>query len=206
MDWWHEMGVWDQRPEDLEEPSARFRAQPLISGTRGGHALSLHQLAREGVTVLGRLAGVRGRRLVFAGDAERNVTRGDEVAERERRQIDHYIEQAGIHAPPPKRDPADAPEPALRRTRPAAIRDVGAIVWCTGFGGDFGYLHLPVLDADRRLVQRGGATASPGLFAIGLPWLRTRKSGIVWGMREDAQAVADAILKSARGALRSACQ
>jgi putative flavoprotein involved in K+ transport len=202
MAWWREMGFWDERPEDLEDQSARFDAQPLVSGTRGGHTLSLHQLAREGVGILGRLEGVSGNRLVFAGDAERNARHADEVAERWRRRIDRYSEQADVYAPQARPDPADVPEP-LGRGGPAEVdADVGAIVWCTGFGGDFGYLHLPVLDADGNLMHRGGATASPGLFAVGLPWLRSRKSGILWGMREDAEAVADAILSTTHAVYR----
>jgi putative flavoprotein involved in K+ transport len=187
MAWWREMGVWDERPDELDDASTRFDAQPLVSGTRGGHTLSLQQLSHAGVTI--------------------NVGHGDEVAERWRRRIDRYVEDARIYAPPPDPDLADAPDPLLHRSGPAETDiDVGAIVWCTGFGGDFGYLRLPVLDADGHLVHQGGATASPGLFAIGLPWLRTRKSGILWGMREDAAAVADAILTATHGPRRTTHQ
>jgi putative flavoprotein involved in K+ transport len=203
MAWWREMGVWDERPDRLGDPSSRFEAQPLVSGTRGGHTLSLQQLSHEGVTILGSLGGVTGRRLVFAGDAARNVAHGDEVAERWRRRIDRHIEETGIYAPPAEGDLADIPDPFLDRGGAAATDiDVGAIVWCTGFGGNFDYLRLPVLDADGNLVHQGGATASPGLFAVGLPWLRSRKSGIIWGMREDANAVVDAILSPAQVAHR----
>jgi putative flavoprotein involved in K+ transport len=202
LGWMEEMGRWDERPEDLEDSGDGSSAQPLVSGTRGGHTVSLQQLARDGVTILGRLVDVRGHRLVFADDATRNARHGDEVSARWRRRIDHHIRRTAIDAPPPERDPADAPGP-LGRNGPIEIHDVGSVIWCTGFGGDFSYLHLPVLDADGRLVHRGGATASPGLFAIGLPWLRKRKSGIIWGATEDAEAVANAILSSPRNKARA---
>ncbi|MFL5885084.1 MAG: flavin-containing monooxygenase [Thermoleophilaceae bacterium] len=196
--WWQDMGVWDHRPDD---PGIERGSPPLVSGTRGGHTLSLQQLAREGVTILGRLTGVRGTRLVFADDADRNARHGNEIAARWRRRIDEHIARTRAHAAAPEPDPADEPGTLGRSEGPA---EVAAVIWCTGFRGDFGYLRLPVLDADGNLVHRGGATAAPGLFAIGLPWLRARKSGIIWGAREDADAVAGAISASAaRRAVRA---
>jgi putative flavoprotein involved in K+ transport len=143
------------------------------------------------VTILGRLREIRGSRLVFADDAAEHARHGDEAAKRWRRRIDDYIERADIHAPPPEPDPADTAPPLLRTAD--VDTNFGAIVWCTGFRGDFSYLRLPVLDADGNLVHRGGATAAPGLFAIGLPWLRNRASGLIWGVRKDAEAVVAAI-------------
>ena len=41
--------------------------------------------------------------------------------------------------------------------------------------------------------QTRGVTAFPGLFFVGLPWLHTAKSGLIYGLAEDARYVADRI-------------
>jgi hypothetical protein len=48
---------------------AKFSGKPHISGTKGGHTINLHRFALDGVSLLGRLAGVRGGILTLAGCA-----------------------------------------------------------------------------------------------------------------------------------------
>jgi putative flavoprotein involved in K+ transport len=55
---------------------------------------------------------------------------------------------------------------------------------------------MPVLDADGQIAHRGVATASPGLYTLGFPWVRRRKSGIIWGIAEDAHAICTSILRA----------
>jgi putative flavoprotein involved in K+ transport len=201
--WWTEMGIFDERPEDLEDPAERFNAQPQISGTRGGHTVSLQQLARDGVTILGRPTAVDGEQLFLNADRPTHVHHGDTIADRVRRRIDDHIERKGIAAPPHEPDPAEAPEPSLSSSGPQRLdlAEIGAVVWCTGFKGDFGYLHLPVLDADGKIVHQGVATASRGLYVIGFPWVTRRKSGIIWGIPDDADAICTSILRASRARL-----
>src|SRR4051812_45231337 len=172
LEWWVEMGIFDERPEDLEDPAERFTAQPQLSGTRGGHSVSLHQLAPDGVTILGRPTGVDGDRLFLSEHRPVHVLHADGIAEKVRRRIDEHIERNRIAAPGAEPDPADAPEPSLSPRGPETLNltEIGSVVWCTGFRGNFDYLHLPVLDADGGIVHQGVATASPGLYAIGFPW------------------------------------
>jgi putative flavoprotein involved in K+ transport len=48
-----------------------------------------------------------------------------------------------------------------------------------------------------------GVTSIPGLYLLGAPWLRLRKSGIIWGAPADAQATADTIAARRRGRPRA---
>jgi putative flavoprotein involved in K+ transport len=43
-----------------------------------------------------------------------------------------------------------------------------------------------VLDRRGRIVHDGGATAYPGLYLIGMPFLRRRKSSLIDGAADDA--------------------
>ena len=46
-----------------------------------------------------------------------------------------------------------------------------------GTAFDFSLVKLPVFDADGYPIQSRGITEYPGLFFVGLPWLRNAKSG-----------------------------
>jgi putative flavoprotein involved in K+ transport len=54
-------------------------------------------------------------------------------------------------------------------------------------------VKLPVADGDGFPVQTRGMTAYPGLFFVGLPWLHTAKSGLIYGLSEDARYIADRV-------------
>ena len=49
---------------------------------------------------------------------------------------------------------------------------------------------MPVVDADGYPIQKRGVTAYPGLYFLGLPWLHNRRSGILFGVGDDAAYLA----------------
>jgi putative flavoprotein involved in K+ transport len=67
--------------------------------------------------------------------------------------------------------------------------EIRAILWATGFRPDYGWLDVPVVDAKGQLRHDGGAVDSPGLYALGLPVLRRRKSTFIYGIEGDARDV-----------------
>jgi putative flavoprotein involved in K+ transport len=69
--------------------------------------------------------------------------------------------------------------------------EIRSVVWATGFKPDYGWLDVPVVDAKGQLQHTGGVLASPGLYALGLPVLRRRKSTFIYGIEDDARAVID---------------
>jgi putative flavoprotein involved in K+ transport len=69
--------------------------------------------------------------------------------------------------------------------------EIRAIVWATGFRPDYGWLDVPVIDAKGQLRHAGGVVDSPGLYALGLPVLRRRKSTFIYGTEDDAREVID---------------
>jgi putative flavoprotein involved in K+ transport len=191
--WWRDMGVLDEA-RDAVDPAARGGTQPLIAG---GRTISLQGLARQGAELLGRLVAADGPRLRFAGDPVDHARAGDEAAAARRAQIDAWIAARGIDAPAHVADPAEAP---LRRdeVRERAALDlraagVSAVIWATGFGGDFGWLRMPIHEPGGGPLHHGVATPSPGLYVLGLPWLVRRVSGAVYGIERDAALVAQAI-------------
>ena len=67
--------------------------------------------------------------------------------------------------------------------------EIRSIVWATGFRPDYGWLDVPVVDAKGHLRHEGGVVDSPGLYALGLPVLRRRKSTFICGIEDDARDV-----------------
>ena len=196
-EWLWNMDDFEVTPAELDDPSVLRVAQPQVSGVgRLGHTLSLQSLAADGVTLLGRLTDIDGHDLVFDDSLADNIRFADEKSAAVKRDVDAHIDFLGIDAPPAEVDAADRPwTDASETVSPARLdlRDarVSTLIWCTGFRPDFPWLHLPVLDADGRPRHRDGVSPVPGLYFLGVPWLRKRKSGLVCGVAEDAAVIVD---------------
>ena len=67
---------------------------------------------------------------------------------------------------------------------------VSTVIWATGYTFDFSLVKLPVVDSDGYPIQKRGVTRYPGLYFLGLPWLYNRRSGILFGVGDDAAYLA----------------
>ena len=65
--------------------------------------------------------------------------------------------------------------------------EIRSIVWATGFRPDYSWLNVPVVDEKGHLRHDGGMIDSPGMYALGLPVLRRRKSSFINGAEDDAR-------------------
>ena len=199
LEWWIDMKHLDVKFASLEDKSISRAAQPQISGLgRYGHTVSLQQLARQGVVILGRLLDVDAGTLVLSDEAPAHVRFADEFSQRLKNGIEAYLEKAGITPPPLEDDPVDAPDPQAECVSPLRrlnLREakVTTVVWATGFTADFSWIHLPVLDAEGKPIHQRGVSLVRGLYFIGFPWLNSRKSGVIYGIEEDAHYIAGAI-------------
>jgi putative flavoprotein involved in K+ transport len=103
--------------------------------------------------------------------------------------IDEWVEDnadAASFDPPQRFDPTrvdESPSLTLDLDR-AGIRTV---LWATGFRPDYSWLDVPVLDRKGRIRHDGGVAESPGMYVIGLPVLRRRKSSFIHGAEDDAR-------------------
>ena len=98
---------------------------------------------------------------------------------------DEFIARLGIETPAPDPEPlagASALEHATTHALDLAEAGVGTVVWCTGFTTDVSWLHLPILDDAGRPTHDRCATAVPGMWLIGFPWLTRRCSGSLYGL------------------------
>jgi putative flavoprotein involved in K+ transport len=193
---WLRLLGWFERTVDELPPGVRTgQSNPQLTGANGGHDINGHSLAREGVTLLGRLEDIRDRRAVFAADLAVNLAWGDAQARTWLRAIDDQIDQQGLEAPP-----EDWPKDLLTSERGSQVAPteldlaevgVSAVIWAMGYRPDFGWVNLPILDGEGYPIQRRGVTRVPGLSILGLDWLHTARSGLFTGIGEDAAYLAE---------------
>ena len=197
IEWQRDMGYLDRTPDMLESSAARFRGDPHLTGRDGGYTLSLHDFHRRGIRLLGRLVGCEGERARFDGELHAEMRFADEFCERIVAQFERHIADRGIDAPPataPERaggPPQDGRRPDIVREVDLAAQDVGAVLWATGYRYDFSWIEAPVRDPAGYPRAPGGVSACPGLYFVGLNWMTWRKSGILYGVGDDARSVAN---------------
>ena len=68
---------------------------------------------------------------------------------------------------------------------------IETIIWATGFRPDYSWLNVPVFDRKGLVKHEGGVVDAPGMYLLGLPFLRTRKSSYIHGIEDDARFVAE---------------
>jgi putative flavoprotein involved in K+ transport len=193
--WWmNASGVWDQRYDEVEDLTrARRLPSPQLVGTPERTTLDLNALVSMGVELVGRWAAVRDGRALFSGGLRNVFALADLKMQRlldtfdEWALTDGHDAEAGL---PERFAPTRVPQgsPLQLDLRRGEIR---AIVWATGFRPDYRWLDVPVVDSKGQLRHDGGTVDSPGLYALGLPVLRRRKSTFICGIEDDAREVID---------------
>jgi putative flavoprotein involved in K+ transport len=164
---------WDQVPDLLR---ARNLPSMQLVGSPQRTTLDLNALAALGVRLVGRFAGVRDGTAQFAGSLPGVCTLADLKLGRLLDTLDAWADRAGIAADPPHRfAPTAPPVPAALSAR-LGDGGIATIVWATGYRPDLSFLEVDVFDRRGAVLHDGGVTASPGLFVLGLPFLRRRKS------------------------------
>jgi putative flavoprotein involved in K+ transport len=193
--WWMAAsGLWDQRYDEVDDLTrARRLPSPQLVGTEERTTLDLNALASMGVELVGRWAAVRDGRALFSGGLRNVFSLADLKMDR---LLDTFDEWARAHerdaeiGPPERLAPTRVPESA-RLQLDLRSGEIRAIVWATGFRPDYRWLDVPVVDGKGQLRHEGGVVGSPGLYALGLPVLRRRKSTFIYGIEDDAREVID---------------
>ena len=193
--WWmDESGVWDQRYDEVEDLTrARRLPSPQLVGTPERATLDLNALTSMGVELVGRWAAVRDGRALFSGGLRNLFSLADLKMERLLDTFDEWASTEGHDAqagPPERFAPTRVPGSA-RLQLDLRSGEIRAIVWATGFRPGYEWLDVPVVDAKGQLRHEGGVVDAPGLYALGLPVLRRRRSTFMCGIEDDAREVID---------------
>jgi putative flavoprotein involved in K+ transport len=191
--WWMDAaGVWDQRYDEIDDLTrARRLPSPQLVGTPGRQTLDLNALTSMGVELAGRWAAVRDGVALFSGGLRNVFSLADLKLNR---LLDTFDEWALTSGRDGEFGRPERPEPTRVPASPRLQLDLGrgeirSVVWATGFRPDYQWLDVPVIDAKGQLRHEAGVVDSPGLYALGLPVLRRRRSTFMSGVEDDARAV-----------------
>lgn len=187
--WLHVTGVLDQLSS---ETSDMLRAHKLTSPQLMGGVdnMDLNALQSLGVAVVGRLAEIRDGNALFSGGLPNLTASADLKMHRFFDLVDAFVSEHGIDAPPADRPAATLLPKKPTLTLPLDKGAIRSIVWATGYAPDFSFLDLPVFDRRKRLAHDGGVCLTPGLYVLGLPFLRRRRSHQISGASVDAEELA----------------
>ena len=191
--WMNASGILDQRYDEMDDlRRVRDVASPQLVGSDDRRSLDLNRLSALGVRLTGKLAAVRNGKAQFSGSLRNVVKLADLKMNRLLETIDGWIADSAARealGPPERFEPTALPD------TPCLSVDLGrgeirTVLWATGFRPDYSWLHVPVLDRKGLIRHHGGITASPGLYVMGLPFMRRRKSSFIHGAEDDASELA----------------
>lgn len=192
--WLDRMGMLDQRAEDVYDLEIS-RKQPSLQlvGRPDRRTLDLPRLEQTGVRLTGRLLAAQGERVHFEDDLIAYTASADVKLAALLRRVDQFIRDSSLEplvGPPEEFQPFLWPEAAPTFMN---LKDQGieSVLWATGFERNYPWLDVPVLDERGEIRHRGGVTPAPGLYLIGMQFLRRRNSAFIDGVGADAEELAN---------------
>jgi putative flavoprotein involved in K+ transport len=190
--WWmHATGMLRQRIEDEAEPDrARRLPSPQLVGTPEHATLDLNVLRADGVEVTGRLAGWRDGQALFSGGLRNVCALADLKMNRLLDAIDDFARSSGLDAEIGTAERYTPTQPAVApRTSLKLGNEVRTVLWATGYRPELDWLHIPAaFDGAGRLLHDAGVVA-PGVYMLGLPFMRRRQSSFIHGCEDDVQEI-----------------
>ncbi len=185
--WMDAIGQLDERYDQIED-IARARRLPSLQlvGSPERRTLDLNSLSGNGVQLVGRLVGVTGGRVQFSGGLANQVAAADLKQNRLLDRVDDFIAaQGGAGAPAPGTRPA----PTVIGSAPTVLNldRFGTVVWATGYRPRYPWLDPALLDRRGGIRHDGGVMSVPGMYVLGLPFTRRRKSNFIDGVGPDAR-------------------
>ena len=203
LEWWMDAaGVLDERYDEVDDIARARRVPSLqLAGTADRSTLDLNALSAMGVRLVGRLAGItENGRAQFAGSLRNMCAMSDLKMNRLLNLIDDWATTNALdgkveppHRLPPTRVDEDPP-----LGLDLANGGIKTIIWATGYRPDYSWLELPVLDRKGMIRHDGGIVSSPGVYLMGAPFLRRRKSTLIDGAGDDARDLSDHLLSYLR--------
>jgi putative flavoprotein involved in K+ transport len=189
--WWLDrIGISNERYDEVDDVvRARNLPSPQLVGSAEKATLDLNTMTENGTKLVGRLMGFNNDVAQFSGSLKNVCALADLKMGRMLDAIDEWVDDnddVSSFAPAQRfaETKVDESPPLLLNLGKEGIR---TILWATGFRPDYSWLDVPVLNYKGLMKHDGGVTDSPGLYVIGLPMLRRRKSSFIHGAEDDAR-------------------
>jgi len=188
--WLDTLGILDERYDQVDDiVRARRVPSPQLIGTPERATLDLNTLTRRGVDIVGRLVGIQDGKAQFSGSLRNHCALADLKLTRLLDRIDAWAQRNGTGIAVDSLERFEATR--VQATPPLSLdlvrNKIGTAIWASGFRPDYGWLHVPALDRKGLLRHDGGIVAVPGVYALGLNFMRRRKSSFMHGAEDDVR-------------------
>lgn len=191
--WMSRTGIHDECYDEVEDITrGRRLPSPQLVGSHEKPILDLNSLTDQGARIAGRLMGVRDGTAQFSGSLRNVCALADLKMQRLLKMIDETANADG--APAPEQFEATRVDDAPLLTLDLDKAGIRTIIWATGFRPDYSWLDVPVLDRKGHLKHDGGVVDSLGLYVLGLPLMRRRKSSFIFGIEDDARDITEHLI------------
>lgn len=192
--WWMDaIGAMDARYDEVDDLDRARRLPSLqLIGTAERETIDLNSLRKFGVEIVGRLVGLRDGKAQFSGSLANQCALADLKMNRLLSNIDEWVSATGQDSQfdaPCRYEPTNL-GPQTRLSMDLGDGSVKTVIWATGYRPDYSWLDVPVLDRKGRIRHDGGVVQAPGLYVMGLPFMRRRKSSFIDGAGDDAAYLA----------------
>ncbi len=195
IEWWMDRaGVLDERYDEVDDITRARKVPSLqLAGSDERLTLDLNTLTAIGVKLVGRLAGINDGAAQFSGSLRNQCALSDLKMNRLLNTIDEWATEHGLddEVPPPHRLPPTEVDDAPLLTMDLSPGAIRTIIWATGFRPDYTWLDVPVLDRKGQIRHDGGIVEAPGMYLMGMQFLRRRKSALIDGAGDDARDLTD---------------
>jgi putative flavoprotein involved in K+ transport len=193
--WWMDAaGVLDQRHDQIDDlVRARHVPSPQLIGTPERRTIDLSTLTGVGVRIVGKLADVTGTLAQFSGGLENLCALADLKMGRLLDTFDQWARQHGLGDV----DPPHRFERTQVKSRPVLDLDLSSgeirtIIWATGYRPDYSWIDIPIVGPKGQISHHGGVVSdAPGLYVLGAPFLRRRRSSFIHGAVPDTEELSD---------------
>ena len=191
LEWWMDAaGVLDERYDALDDINRARKVPSLqLTGSDARATLDLNALTGIGVKLVGRLAGINDGKAQFSGSLRNLCAMSDLKMGRLLDLIDEWATENGLdgNVEPPHRLPPTEVDDSPPLGMDLASGEIRTILWATGYRPDYSWLEVPVFDRKGQVRHDGGVVESPGMYLMGLQFLRRRKSALIDGAGDDAR-------------------
>lgn len=199
--WWMDtIGLMDAHYSEIDDlKRARQVASLQLMGSDDRSNIDLNALQDADVRVVGRLQGLRDGTALLSGALPNHCMLADLKMNRLLDSVDEWVEAAGRtdEFEPVHRFAATRIDENTPLSFDLAKEGIKTVIWATGYKPDYSWLNLPVLDRKGAIRHDGGiATDVDGVYVMGLPFLRRRKSSYIDGVGDDAADLANHLIST----------
>jgi putative flavoprotein involved in K+ transport len=188
--WWMDViGAMDLRYDEVDDLNRARRLPSLqLIGTPERRSIDINSLREAGVEIVGRLVGLHDGKAQFSGGLASQCAMADLKMNRMLAGIDAWVTESGQESSfaAPCRYEATAIGSQARLSLDLNDASIRTVIWATGYRPDYAWLDVPVLDRKGRIMHDGGVVNAPGMYVMGLPFMRRRKSSFIDGAGDDA--------------------